>query len=175
MSRWDDFAWRWKEFKYQWGEFVSRCEEFGQSPRGKATLISGVVIAGIFILYSLSSFFGESEVAKLSRQRTFVDAATGRAFQYELQPGVRFPVPAPSGQSTGYPAEFCYWAKDGSQRSEPFPVLLNQYIGKSEPTFCPDCGRLVSPQSPPPYPAQKPPPTQAEYGQRRGEGKEEAS
>ena len=66
-----------------------------------------------------------------------------KAFRYEIKIGDSVPVKAPSGEKSGYPAELCYWTKDGQPKEDPTPVLLNQYVGKSGPTFCPDCGRLV--------------------------------
>jgi hypothetical protein len=74
---------------------------------------------------------------------------------------------APSGKKVGYPAELCYWTADGKLRSEPVPVLLNEYRGQKGPTFCPDCGRLVRPQQSQPYPNAKPPPLKKDYDPRR--------
>lgn len=164
MSRWDDLVWRWKGFKHHWGEGVARCEEFGQSPKGKATLISAVVIAGLVILYSLSSFFGEAEVTKLSRHRMFVCSQTGKAFELELSAGMQVPVVSPhSGANTGYPAEACYWTREGKIKDDPTWVLLNEAIRKPGPTFCPDCARLVVGHNPVPTPDAAPPPLREGY------------
>lgn len=97
------------------------------------------------------------------RTRIFVDATTGLGFRHELELGETIPVEAPSGGKTGYPAELCYWTKDGQPKSDPTPVLLNSYIGKPGPTFCPDCGRLVVPRNPMAMPGMRPPPTREEW------------
>ena len=88
--------------------------------------------------------------------------------------GDKIPVKAPSGKNSGYLAEFCYWNKDGTAKKEPTPVLLNRYKGKPDPTFCPDCGRLVTAFNPPPRPGVKPPPTEDEMKARKpAPGKED--
>jgi hypothetical protein len=104
-----------------------------------------------------------SEAETLSVDHTFVDAATGKPYSYELQIGSTVPAPAPSGGKTGYPAEACFWNKDGSPKKDPTFVLLNLYKGNNEPTFCPDCGRLVVGHNPRPGPTGHAPPTKEEY------------
>jgi hypothetical protein len=107
-----------------------------------------------------------SSPASRSNDKIFVDSQTGRSFSHELVRGESIPVDAPSGGKTGYPAELCFWTKDGQIKSDPTPVLLNSYLGKPEPTFCPDCGRLVLPNNPYPLPGSRPPPTRDEYEKR---------
>ena len=77
------------------------------------------------------------------------------------------PAKAPSGGNTGYPSEKCYWTKDGKIKTEPTYVLLNIYKNSSEPTFCPDCGRLVVSHNPAPVAGRSAPPTKGEYQKRR--------
>ncbi len=78
-----------------------------------------------------------------------VCAKTLKHFQHRLTPGESFPVVSPhSNERSGYPAEKCYWTKDGRAKLEPTFVLLNEYLGKPGPTLCPDCGRLVEPHNP---------------------------
>lgn len=137
-------------------------EDFTHTPLGKGAIVAGIVLALALAGYSLTSFLSDSDAVRLSREGTFIDATTGRPFSYEIEPGTKIPVLAPSGKNTGYPAELCWWTADGKFRSEPYPVLLNRYVNKPEPTYCPDCGRLVSPHSGPPMPGQKPPPTREE-------------
>ena len=72
-----------------------------------------------------------------------IDATTGKTFEHEVAVGDKLPLKAPSGGMTGYPAEFCYWTKDGKIKKDPTPVLLNARVGKPGPTFCPDCGRSL--------------------------------
>jgi len=99
----------------------------------------------------------------------FIDAKTGKPYSIELKEGMPFPAPAPSGGNTGYPAEKCYWTKDGKEKKDPTYVLLNRFVAKPEPTFCPDCGRLVVGHNPRPGDGVRPPPTQEEYS-KRGSG-----
>lgn len=107
-----------------------------------------------------------SPVVAAERNRIFIDAQTGAAFHHELVLGESIPVQAPSGGMTGYPAELCYWTKDGQPKKDPTAVLLNSMIGKPGPTFCPDCGRLVVLNNPPALPGMTPPPTREEYERR---------
>ena len=104
-----------------------------------------------------------TEAEALSAERTFIDASTGKPYAYELTIGATIPAKAPSGGNTGYPAEACYWNKDGTPKKQPTFVLLNLYKGSKDPTFCPDCGRLVVGHNPPPGPDVRPPPTKEEY------------
>jgi hypothetical protein len=134
--------------------------------RSARPLLIAVSIAAVLgALYLVRNSFNSS-VAAGERQRIFVDSTTGKGFPHELVLGETIPVDAPSGGKTGYPAELCYWNKDGTIKSDPTPVLLNEMIGKSGPTFCPDCGRLVVPHNPYPVPGSRPPPTMEEYEKR---------
>ncbi|MGD0542742.1 MAG: hypothetical protein ABSB33_14605 [Tepidisphaeraceae bacterium] len=132
---------------------------------GKTVAIALFIVAIGVAFYAVKNSLVSSAVAN-ERERVFVDAQTGKAFNHELKLGESIPVDAPSGQKTGYPAELCYWTKDGQPKSDPTAVLLNSFIGKPEPTFCPDCGRLVVPHNPMAMPGMRPPPTQQEYEQR---------
>jgi len=145
--------------------------EFFDTTAGKAT--AGVVIlVGIVVaIYSARKSFS-NEMASMSRERLFVDSVTGKGFEHTVGSGDRIPLKAPSGGNTGYPAELCYWTKDGKTKTDPTPVLLNSWVGKPGATFCPDCGRLVVPHNPAPAPGAKPPPTQAEYKARPAGGEE---
>jgi hypothetical protein len=78
---------------------------------------------------------------------------TGMTFEYTVHEGDQWPVLSPfSKKKTGYPAECCYWTKDGKRKATPTYVILNEDIGKPGDTFCPDCGRLVIGHNPPPPP-----------------------
>ena len=134
---------------------------FFQSTAGKATAVA-LCIAGLFVLYLLSK--SSSPALKTANTRTFICSETMKSFEVDLKAGMGIPVHSPfSGKDTGYPAEACYWKKDGSTRKEPYWVLLNETLGRPGPTFCPDCGRLVRGHNPEPEPGRNPPPTAAEY------------
>ena len=133
-----------------------------EKPGGQAVAIAvAVIIIGLAVYQVKSSLF-PSAVAD-ERERMFVDSQTGEPFRHELKLGETIPVDAPSGGKTGYPAELCYWTKDGQIKKDPTYVLLNSYLGKPGPTFCPDCGRLVVPHNPMATPGMRPPPTRDEY------------
>jgi hypothetical protein len=142
---------------------VERIREFLATTGGKVA--SGVVLAVALVLafVSLRSNFGRSDAASLAGTRTYIDASNGKPFEHTLAVGEITPIKAPSGQQTGYPAEACYWTKDGKPKQDPTWVLLNVYSKKPGPTFCQDCGRLVVGHNPPPTPGATPPPTESEY------------
>lgn len=140
--------------------------EFLNSPKGKAISATAIVIAVLLLGWSIWSNLSGDDAATSAGTFGFVDASTGKAFNYTIQAGDKIPVMAPSGKHSGYPAEMCWWTKDGTIKKVPTPVLLNEYAGKTGPTFCPDCGRLVVGHNPPAVPGMKPPPTEAEYKAR---------
>ena len=138
------------------------------SPRQTVLAACGLAV-GFALVWWLNSDSDAEDLADESRNRWFVCTETGKPFRVKLEPGMTFPVESPhSGKPTGVAAELCYWTKDGQPKEDPTPVLLNQSAGKSGPTFCPDCGRLVVGNNPLPLVGAKPPPTQAEYAARRG-------
>ena len=139
--------------------------KFLQTRAGAATAGILVVVALLVAFFVLKSSF-TSEAEELAANRTYIDATTNKPFHVRLEAGMELPIKAPSGGKTGYPAEMCYWTKDGKLRKEPYAVLLNSWVGKAEPTFCPDCGRLVRPHNPVPAPGDRPPPTAAEFKSR---------
>jgi hypothetical protein len=129
-----------------------------------------VLIGLLFAFYSLRGLM-TSDAEEASAKRMFIDAETNQTFRYTLQIGSKIPVKAPSGKETGYPADACTWTKDGKVKAEPTWVLVNDWLGKKDPTFCPDCGRLVVGHNPPAVAGATPPPTKAEYSKnpRRAE------
>ena len=129
---------------------------------GKSVAVALAVVAIGVAVYVVKDSIRSSIVTD-ERTRMFVDGTTGEGFHHELQAGESIPIDAPSGHKTGYPAELCYWTKEGTPKSDPTPVLMNSYIGKAEPTFCPDCGRLVVPRNPVAQPGMRPPPTREEW------------
>jgi hypothetical protein len=132
---------------------------------GKMVAATVMVVACAAFYVEARNTFSPPDLAA-AREHVFVDAQTGQGFKYELVRGDSIPIVSPyTGQKTGYPAELCYWNADGSIRSDPTPVLLNSWIGKPGPTFCPVCGRLVVPRNPYPQPGAKPPLTREEYEQ----------
>src|SRR2546429_4065890 len=93
--------------------------EFLNTTGGKATAVGLIVLGIAFMLYSLKKNFGQSEIASTSRERIFVDAKTGKSFEYTVSASDRIPIKAPSGGNKGYPAGLGYWTKDGKVKKEP--------------------------------------------------------
>ena len=126
-------------------------------------------VAGGLVLLALGWLVLSATVAGSaahSANRIFIDARSGEQFNYRLSKEEMLPVPSPhsGGERVGYEAEPCYWNADGSYKSEPTWVLPRVKADpQAGPTFCHDCGRLVVPRNPEPFPGAKPPPTQAEY------------
>jgi hypothetical protein len=138
------------------------------SVAGKVTVGILIVAMVAMVWWSARSSFGSS-AAHMASDRVFVCSKTGKSFWHTLSKGEKLPVYSKySGANTGYPAEMCSWNADGSIRKDGVPVLLNQYKGDTDPTFCPECGRLVVGHNPAADPSRKPPPTKAEYQSRKG-------
>jgi len=135
-----------------------------QNRLGRYIATGACVIPVVILVFAISQFFGQSSAAAESRNRVFVCSETGKTFRTKIDVGTAIPVYSPfSGKNTGYLAELCYWNKDGSIKSEPTGVLLNERMGKPGPTFCPDCDRLVVGHNPQALAGMTPPPTREEY------------
>ena len=108
-----------------------------------------LIIACLVFIARQFAGFGDSPGAG-TRTRVAIDAETGDVFmKFHIRDGQSLPWPHPrSGKLTVYPAESCHWTKDGQAKIEPTYVLLNELIGSSDPTVCPDCGRRVVPHNP---------------------------
>jgi hypothetical protein len=137
-------------------------EKFGFAKSGivKTIALAGVVI--LLVFYALSFF--KSDAMDDASTSTYVCSETGKPFKHANKVGETIPILSPfSGKNTGYPAEACFWTADGSTKKDPTWVLLNSVVGKTGPTFCPDCGRLVVGHNPAPKPGGTAPPTRAEW------------
>lgn len=75
--------------------------------------------------------------------RVFIDQQTGERFNIKLTEDLKpFPLTNPrTGEPTLWPAEFCMSSTCAPKGGT--PVILNTYLGKSEPTHCPVCGAEV--------------------------------
>jgi hypothetical protein len=144
----------------------SRARKLDKETLGKA-LLWVVIVGGIAMgIRAVKNSLGGDDAAKAANTRIFIDSETLKSFNVTITPTTSYPVVSPfTGKETGYPAELCYWTKDGTIKDDPTPVLLNSLIhpGSREPTFCPDCGRLVVGHNPKPRPGDRPPPTREEY------------
>lgn len=84
--------------------------------------------------------------------RTLMDAETGERFQVALTPDLApFPHRNPkTGRAALWPTELCY-SKD-CRVTGGTHVIMNSYLGKPEPTYCPRCGAKVVMFNPRPSP-----------------------
>ena len=142
---------------------VERIREWLTTTAGKAASGVVLVVALVMIVLSFRANFGRTDAASIAGTRMYIDASNGKTFEHRLELGEITPIKAPSGQQSGYPAEACYWTKDGKPKQDPTWVLLNIYAKKPGPTFCQDCGRLVVGRNPPPTSSATPPPTASDY------------
>jgi hypothetical protein len=146
---------------------TSLLHKLTESHAGRITVIAVAIAVLALLAFELRGMFGTSPEVAAANDRVFICSETGKSWHHTLKDGEAIPIYSSySGSNTGYPAELCYWTADGKPRKEPTPVLLNSSIGKPEPTFCPDCGRLVVGHNPMPAPGRQPPPTQAEMEAR---------
>jgi hypothetical protein len=140
---------------------------FIQSPGGKIVGSIASLAALCLGIYVVRTSI-RSETPESAFTTMFIDTETGKPFSHVNKEGESTPILAPSGKNTGYPAEACYWTADGQVKTEPTWVVVRQTMGKTGPTFCPDCGRLVVGHNPPAEAGRRPPPTQKEYAARYG-------
>ena len=146
-------------------------EGFLRGRQGKVLATIVVVLCGGAALYlGYTTWRGNAALAH-ANERVFIDSENMRSFTVDLSAadGMTIPMHSPySGKDTAFPAELCYWTASGDPKKEATAVLLNNLIGKSGPTFCPDCGRLVVGHNPVPTPGASPPPTKDEWNKRHG-------
>ena len=114
----------------------------------------GAVLGVGVLVWALmnSSLFARDPMLDASRYRPAVDVETGKAYR-EFRMPQEDPPPWKSpdtGQETVWPAELCYWTREGKATLTPTLVVLNEYLGKTGPTLCPDCGRAVVRHNPTP-------------------------
>src|SRR4051794_22328897 len=103
-----------------------KIREFLRGPAGKIAAMIAIAV-GLFAIYlNGHQLVGESTLASDSRNRIYIDAESGKAFEHRLQVGDTTPIESPyTHKKTGYPAELCYWTADGKRKHDPTPVLLN--------------------------------------------------
>jgi hypothetical protein len=143
-----------------------KLSKFLESGAGKAIGVVFALLAVAGAAYLLVTTFATNAVASDANARMFIDAQTGQPFPHELTVGDMIPIPAPSGGNTGYPAERCNWTADGKPGEKITYVLMNEWVKKSGPTYCPDCKRRVIANNPLAEPGMKAPPTEAESRSR---------
>jgi hypothetical protein len=138
------------------------------STAGKIVVIVLLVPLVCGAVYSVMSF-SRGSGPDFAGSTMYICTETGKTFRHRNQAGETLPIYSSfSGKNTAVPAEPCYWTRDGGTKTEPTWVLVNEFVHKPGPTFCPDCGRLVIGHNPRPGPGVRPPPTQEEWNLRMG-------
>ncbi|MBX3389507.1 MAG: hypothetical protein KF691_08640 [Phycisphaeraceae bacterium] len=118
---------------------------------GTRMLVSvALAVLSLFVLGYVvySTFRGYANDPRRQAFFTVVaDSETGEVDVHFPLPddGRGYPAVNPkTGKRTLYPAESCYWTKDGKAKLDPTYVILNGWFEKPGPTKCPDCGRTVT-------------------------------
>ena len=119
-----------------------------------------VIIGGVSLIVAIGALAflatrvggGPPDAGAASRMRVAMDAPTGEVFEkFKIKEGDAAPWEHPeTGERTVYPIEKCYWAADGGASATPSYVILNEMLGETGPTTCPDCGRQVVRHNPMP-------------------------
>jgi len=115
-----------------------------------AIAVVSLLSLGYVVWTSVSAWRNSPELA--ARTMPVVDAETGKVYpEYRADRGASFPFKSPeTGKNTLYPAEACYWTKDGKAKFPPNYVILNERLGKPGQTRCPECGKTVKLYNPMP-------------------------
>lgn len=109
-----------------------------------------IAVLGYIVWSTVSTWRSSPELA--ARSMPVVDTETGKAYpDFRAPRGATFPFKNPdTGKPTLFPAEACYWTKDGKAKFPPNYVILNERLGKPGPTRCPECGKTVKLYNPMP-------------------------
>ncbi|MBC7835079.1 MAG: hypothetical protein H7Y88_08250 [Phycisphaerales bacterium] len=113
------------------------------------TAVAALASGGLLIARNIG---GESPAGEETRLRDVIDSDTGVILRdYPIKHGSSFPWKNPkTGKNSLYPAERCFWTRDGKAKTEPTLVFVKAYANSDEETLCPDCGRKVVPHNPTP-------------------------
>ncbi|MBL8876596.1 MAG: hypothetical protein JNM86_12445 [Phycisphaerae bacterium] len=108
--------------------------------------VVGIAIAVLgFAVYSTYRSFRD-DPRRMAFYALVADSVSGEVIpQFPLPAdGKGYPAVNPkTGNRTIFPAEACYWTKDGKAKLDPNYVILNTWLGKKGPTRCPECGKTV--------------------------------
>src|SRR5215203_5757959 len=105
---------------------IAQAREFFRTGAGKYAAMGLVVIALGICAWSIVSNLGADEAFALSSGRVFICSEAKKPYNVTIKAGMKIPYDSPfSGKPTGYPAELCYWTKDGKIKTDPTPVLMN--------------------------------------------------
>lgn len=127
--------------------FTTNIKAFLSEKRSAFAVILAVAVLAGAAVFTIGSDDAGSLASEMNDQ-IWIDVE-GTSFTHSLKAFDDSPVTGPTGKQA-FRAELCFWTRDGKVKPTPTPVLLNQYKGEPEPTYCPDCDRLVVPLNPPP-------------------------
>lgn len=116
----------------------------------KTILIIVAVVALGYAGYRFWSTVGTDEAVAKANSRILKDAETGELVEIMIKEKMPpYPHVNPStGKKTLYPTEIC-WASECLDKGGTH-VILNVWLGKDGPTYCPSCGSLVVVHNPGP-------------------------
>ena len=114
--------------------------------KGVAAVVA-LVLVGYTIYSIVGSFGGQPTPADT---RTMMDVDTSELVEIPVDKIIGpYPLVNPkTGKKTLYPTEVCYARECGAKGGT--HVILNRYLGKKGPTYCPVCGSLVRLHNPGP-------------------------
>ena len=111
-----------------------------------------IMIGAVILLVAVCGYYawssvGNDPVVRSANARVLMCAETGELFSIELTPDLPpYPHENPKTQrKTVYPTEVCYWNECGSKGGT--RVILNSWLDKEGPTYCPVCGHVVRPHN----------------------------
>lgn len=117
---------------------------------GAGALLAVVLLSAAGYLF-YNNYWNAAADEPVDTARWFKCTGDDNAFTYAMKKGEKPPVACPAcKKTTAFPAEACYWTRDGGTKDKPTYVVLNKHLGKEGDTICPDCGRVVVGHNPDP-------------------------
>lgn len=111
-------------------------------------VVGALGLAMLLLVYQLTS--QGADISEMASGSSVMDSETGEVIPRFMAPKEFAPWVNPkTGKRTLWPAEPCYYNKDGSVKSKPTMVIPND-VGYTDAKVCPDCGRKVVSRNPRP-------------------------
>lgn len=99
-----------------------------------------VLSGGVLAVMLWRTFASEEYPADF---RTIMDSETGELFKVRTEELKPYPMRNPkTGTDTLYRTEVCFYGEE-CRKSGGTRVIMNTYLHKEEPTYCPVCGHVV--------------------------------
>jgi len=114
-----------------------------------AVSVVALVVAVALVVFQLSG--RQPDIGDLASSAPAICSETGEVFERFVAPREAQPWTNPkTDKRTLWPAERCFYTKDGKVKSKPTFVFLKAWLGEKGETICPDCGRRVVLRNPAP-------------------------